>query len=232
VASAIGAAASIDRIDDATELRYQIPVQGASAVGLQGGFSESRVDRYEYRIETPIALRALAADSLQTFAEGTSPRDHGVAARAGAIIRGLELIERIRVPAIEVELMARARIDDPFAKISARPPVLEGLSLDGHDVRIFWREDLQNLHLAKKPDSLVRAIEISGARRADFQIEGNAIRWRGVGRIVLGEVGILRGECRVTMLRAELGSQIGGWAAAAEVRCALLPGDDPTLPKG
>jgi hypothetical protein len=233
VASAIGAAAYIDRIDSAAELSHRIPVQSASAVGLQGGLSESRVHRYEYRIETPIAVRAFAADSLQTFAEGTSTDYRGLAARAGAIVRGLELIERIQVPAIEVELVAHARIEDHSAKMSARRTVLEGLRLDGRDVRILWREDLlQNLHLAKKQDSLIRAIQISGAAPADFVIERNAIRWPGVGRIILGEVGILRGECRVTMLRAELGSLIGGWATVAEVRCSLLPGDDPTPPKG
>jgi hypothetical protein len=232
-ASAIGAAAYIDRIDDAT-LSYEIPVQGASALCVCGGVSESLTNQVQYSIQGTRALRALSADSVQTFAVGRPEGDRGLVVRAGARINGFELAERIRVDSLEIELQARALMEDRGAKVSVVSPVIERLRLDAHDVRVFWREDLLgNLNAAKKQDSLVRAIEISGAATRDFVVDGNTILWRNVGRIALGEVGIVGDGFRVTMLRVELGSPIAGWGVAAEARCALLlPGEDPTPIKG
>jgi hypothetical protein len=60
--------------------------------------------------------------------------------------------------------------------------------------------------------SLVEAIELSGPQDPEHPVtvEGYTIRWKGFGRIILGETQVKGNDRRVTMVRLAMGSDAGG----------------------
>lgn len=60
--------------------------------------------------------------------------------------------------------------------------------------------------------SLVRKIELSGTQDPEqpVTVDGYSIRWKGFGRIILGEVFIKGSDRRITMMRLAMGSDAGG----------------------
>lgn len=96
----------------------------------------------------------------------------------------------------------------------------------------FWRncsEDYRQLHRSRFHTtedgraladdygqhrfSLVREIELIGEEkdRADIWVEGGyTIRWKGFGRIILGEVHVKGHDRRVSLVRLAMGSNAGG----------------------
>lgn len=65
--------------------------------------------------------------------------------------------------------------------------------------------------------SLVRQIRWVNKAHPDVTIEGYTLKWRGFGRIYLGEILVGAGYTRLVMLRAEMGSPVAGSATAGSV---------------
>lgn len=65
--------------------------------------------------------------------------------------------------------------------------------------------------------SLVREIQWTGAPHPDVTIEGYTLRWRGFGRIYLGEIVVGDHRRRLTMVRMKMGSPVDGDASGGSV---------------
>jgi hypothetical protein len=75
--------------------------------------------------------------------------------------------------------------------------------------------------------SIVRKIELVGPEEelAAMTVEEHAIRWKGFGRIILGEIHVKGHERRVTLVRLAMGSDAGGDGTIGDAQTnGSLPG--------
>lgn len=65
--------------------------------------------------------------------------------------------------------------------------------------------------------SLVKSVEWGGKPHPDVTIDGYTLRWKGFGRIYLGELLVGEGTRSLTMIRAKMGSPVDGSGSGGSV---------------
>ncbi len=173
------------------------------------------------RLETEVSvdvegmevLEKLRVDSirLHMLATRTAPEGVAVVTTSGNRVVGL------RMGKVE----ARITLDDePLTHTGSQKQLEEfwrGQS-DDYRRRNAWRfytkDDEKELadDYGQYRFSLVSGIVLSGLEKdqADISVDGYAIRWKGFGRIILGEVHVKGQERRVSLVRLAMGSDGGG----------------------
>lgn len=115
------------------------------------------------------------------------------------------------------KLVDRYRNDGEFRKKFApcfHPP---GAQMPGLISDIFRKHDLPHADRGPIVATFVTKLEWAGDTPEATEILNNRLTIAGLGRIYFGEIIVDEGMRRVTLLRFELGSRVGGDASACEV---------------
>lgn len=233
---AIGAAARFHRLDEAENLNHVIPTLGASVLPVTGGRAESRAAGYRYDVDSPRRRCLFSAGRVETWAEGRGG-DTGTETELNIEVDDLSVVEKLHIAAVRLHLLS-VRKPGADAIVSTRGSRIEGMRLGNVEARLTiddeplrhtatadefaaWH-DSQGLPVDRGAEyhcaSMVRKIELVGPAQdlENMTVEGNEIRWKGFGRIILGEIHVKGHERRVTMVRLAMGSDAAGTTTVAD----------------
>lgn len=242
---AIGAAARFHRLDETQNLNHVIPTLGASVLPVTGGRTESRAETYRFDVVAPRRRCLLAVDRVDTWVEGRGYEARNETELDIEVV-GLHVVEKLHIDAVRLHLLAE-RTPGADAVVSTRGSAIEGLRLGNVEARLTLdQEPLRQtstadrfvawhnangrpleLHGDYQCASIVREIRLVGPETdlQDMSVEGHIIRWKGFGRIILGEIHVKGHDRRVTMVRLAMGSDAGGTATAVDGQSnGTLPG--------
>jgi hypothetical protein len=233
---AIGAAARFHRLYDTQNLNYVIPTLGSSVVPVSGGRSDSHVDPYTYEVDTPQKCCLLAVQRVDTFAEGRDA--NGVfETEVSADVVGLSVVGKLYCDLVRMHMLT-SRTATGETTVTTNGNRIDGLRLGNVQAIVTIDED----PLVNAPDAdrfalyhteacrplakfgaywrstIVREIQLVGTEvdKQGMTVEGNAIVWKGFGRIILGEIHVKAHERRLSLVRLEMGSDAGGSGGAGE----------------
>lgn len=234
---AIGAAARFHRLDETENLNHVIPTLGASVLPATGGRTEGKAETYRYNVDQPRQRCLFAVDRVATWVEGRGD-ENGTETELSIEIDGIDVVEKLHIDAVRLHLKS-ARKPGAEAVVTTDGSVIEGLRLGKVEARLTLDPELLGAtgsdqqfeawhrkkgrrldrHGEYHAGTIVRGVELIGEERdkQDLSMEADhVIRWKGFGRIILGEVHVKGHERRVTMVRLAMGSDAGGSAAAAD----------------
>ena len=181
---------------------------------LEGRHADGRIEtEVSVDVEGMEVLEKLRVDSigLHMLASLTAPDAQAVVTTHGNRVVGL------RMGKVE----ARITLDDePLTYTGSQKQLEEFWSRQSDDYRrrnawrFYTKDDGKELadDVGQYRFSLVSGIELSGPETelAPISVDGYSIRWKGFGRIILGEVHVKGQERRVSMVRLAMGSDGGG----------------------
>jgi hypothetical protein len=242
---AMGAAARFHRLDAAENLNHIIPTIGSSVVPVTGGRTECNSGSYRYEVDAPRRRCLFAVDRVATWVEGRGGEDRHET-ELSVEITGIEVVEKLRIDAVRLHLLSM-RTPGADATVSTNGSRIEGMRL-GNVVAAITLDDepLTKTGTAEQfvawhkqvglpveqygeyhRGTIVREIHLSGPEQElqQMSVEGHTIRWKGFGRIILGEIHVKGHERRVTMVRLAMGSDAGGDASIGDAQTnGALPG--------
>jgi hypothetical protein len=242
---AMGAAARFHRLDEAENLNHIIPTIGSSVVPVTGGRTECNSGTYRYDVEIPRKRCLFAVDRVGTWVEGRGGEDRHET-ELSVEITGLEVVEKLRIDDVRLHLLA-VRTPGADATVTTNGSRIEGMRLGGvsasitlddeplrqtgtADQFVAWHTRVGRpveQHGEYHRGTIVREIHLSGPEQElqQMTVEGHTIRWRGFGRIILGEIHVKGHERRVTMVRLAMGSDAGGDGTISDGQSnGVLPG--------
>ena len=233
---AIGAAARFHRLDDTHDLNHVVPTLGSAVVPVSGGRSNGHSDPFQFHVDAPRRRCLLQVDRVETLAEGRD-RNGTIETEVLAEVHGLRVVEKLHCDLVRMHMVA-TRTNGGGPVVSTSGNRIEGLRLA--DIQVVVTLDEEPLAYAgteeqftawherarKKVEpfgaywrsTIVRDIQLvgDGPERANMTVEGHSIRWKGFGRIILGEVHVKGHERRLTLMRLEMGSDAGGSGSAGD----------------
>jgi hypothetical protein len=233
---AIGAAARFHRLDEAENLNHVIPTLGASALPVTGGRSEARASGYRYDVDAPRRRCLFSVGSVECWVEGRGGEER-METELSVEVSGVDVVEKLHIDAVRLHLLSM-RTPGADATVRTNGSAIEGMRLGNVQARVIlddeplahtgtaadfiaWH-DLRGRALAQHGEyhcgTVVREIQLAGPDRElqEMAVEGHTIRWKGFGRIILGEIHVKGHERRVTMVRLAMGSDAGGTATLAD----------------
>lgn len=242
---AIGAAARFHRLDNAEDLDHVIPTLGMSVLASTGGRSESRASDFRYTVEKPRPRCLFSIGRVDTWTEGRG-QDSRHETEFSSEIGGVAVLDKLRIELARLHLVS-VRTPGADAEVRTNGSRLEGVWLGNVEARVTLDDEplahsgtadrFEAWHRASGREmmrhggylcgTIVRAIELVGPEqdRQDMTVEGHMIRWKGFGRIILGEIHVKGHERRVTMVRLAMGSDAAGTATITEGQTnGQLPG--------
>ena len=251
-AQAVGAAASVHRIDTSQGLNYlSLAVAHSTNPGL--GRAESKSTNYSHAVVAPRQLRVLDVRHAESHVETKLCPKGGLQSESHALVHGYSLAEQLTADEVEAQLTSEHAPDEPLAVIRPAGNRLVGLKLGGHELNVeldelLYQECPGREQLARRfandPDlrkeygwrfsadpgaeeipeyrgryvcSLVRRLEWVKEPHPDVTIDGYVLRWKGFGRIYLGEMIIGDGSVSLSMMRVAMGSPVEGDGSAGSV---------------
>ena len=242
---AIGAAAQFHRLDQTENLNHVIPTLGASVLPVTGGRSEGRAAGYRYNVETPRKRCLFSVDSIETWVEGRGREDRQET-ELSVEVTGVDVVEKLHLDLVRLHLLS-TRTPGANASVRTNGSRIEGLRLGNVEARVVlddeplgqtgtaeqflaWHNS-RGLALERHGEyhcgTVVREIQLAGPENElqEMSVEGHTIRWKGFGRIILGEIHVKGHERRVTMVRLAMGSDAGGTATVSDTQSnGALPG--------
>ncbi len=158
-------------------------------------------------------------------------------------IKGLRILERVRVGRVRAEMKSRTPSNENGeTPVNPCGCVIENLLVDGVELRVTLNEDFFCAHDTKaKIDEAVKAgreganrlctldsagqmyanlvdkLEWNGQQPAGVTIAGNVVKIPDFGELHLAELFVRPHSRRLTMLRAELGSPVGGYVTSGSI---------------
>jgi hypothetical protein len=211
-----------------------IEAQAATALGTVGGYASSHVDGY--RFKDIVSVR-----SARAYAAGSEAGDGSYNTSITVTVEGLNILDVITAEVITARLSSRHAPDASEPAISAVGTEFRGLRIAGHPVDAEVDRDLleERTYAALKehvksntpyneagsrqgrPDPWPE----SKGRVLRSLVKGDAIHVASVGTIYLGEILVSQYAQRLTMVRVELGSPVGGRleVASGEVNGSTYP---------
>lgn len=208
-----------------------------AALPTVGGYASSRVDGYRFR--DILSVRSAAA-----YAVGSEDGDKAYNTSVTVTVEGLNILDVITADSITARLTSRHASDGDEPVISTVGTEFRNLRIDGApvDVEIQNRDLFFTERTASDFNERARAIEQAeasaktGTPRFLFGTKGvtmcslvksesYAIRVPTVGTVYLGEILVSGYARRLTMVRVEMGSPVGGRAefASGEVNGSTYP---------
>lgn len=242
-ANGCGAGGYFTRVLEDTTPRA-LPTRSSVSLPVTGGKGQSCYDGYALRagkmdlfMTGPVATKA---ETRANEKDGTT--DTWVMAEASDVwvYGGFE------IPYVKAHLEASSSPKDEIGPIRTGKCVLNEVRLGDRVVKVeldldtFRRCDTMpevEREVRERPRdfivsdkgviiaSIVRKLSLVGDSDPRIQIEGHTIHWDDFGWIILGEILISKQYRRLTMVRLELGSPIGGRLAIGETET-----DGHTLP--
>jgi hypothetical protein len=233
---AIGAAARFHRLDEAENLNHVIPTLGASVLPVTGGRSEARADSYRYDVDAPRRRRLFSVDKIETWVEGRGGEER-LETELSVEVGGVDVVEKLHIDTVRLHLLS-TRMPGADATVRTNGSRIEGMRLGNVEARVILddeplehtgtADDFISWHntrgrpLAQHGEyhcgTVVREIQLAGPELElkEMAVEGHTIRWKGFGRIILGEIHVKGHERRVTMVRLAMGSDAGGTATVSD----------------
>ena len=251
-AQAVGAAASVHRIDTSQGLNY-LSLAVAHSTNPGFGRAESKSANYSHAVVQPRQLRILEVRHAESHVETKAGAKGGRESESHALVKGYSLAEQLTADEVEAQLSSEHAPDQPLATIRPTGNRLVGLKLGGHALNVeldelLYQECPTKELLAKRftgdpglrkeygwrfsadpgateiPEyrglyvcSLVRNLEWVKEPHPDVTIDGYVLRWKGFGRIYLGEMLIGDGSASLSMMRVAMGSPVDGDGSAGSV---------------
>ncbi len=213
-----------------------IESQAATALGIGGGYASSRVDGY--RFKDIVSVRSAAV-----YAAGSEAAEDLFGTSITVTVEGLDILGVITAERITARLASRHALKDAAPAITAIGTEFVGLRIAGHPIELdldrdafFPQRTFGEFETHTKDGSgflrsqsgkgtLCSLVKAFPRMPGDLSCDGNSIKVPSVGRVFLGEVLVTPYARRLTMLRVELGSPVGG-----DLECATGEVDGSTFP--
>lgn len=233
---AIGAAARFHRLDQDEDLNHVIPTLGASVLPVTGGRSEARAGGYRYDVDAPRRRCLFSVGNVDCWVEGRGGEDR-LETELSVEVSGVDVVEKLHIDLVRLHLLS-IRMPGTDATVRTNGSRIEGMRLGNVEARVILDDEplghtgtaadfiaWHNSHgraLAQHGEyhcgTVVREIQLAGPERElqEMTVEGHTIRWKGFGRIILGEIHVKGHERRVTLVRLAMGSDAGGTATLAD----------------
>jgi hypothetical protein len=222
-------------------------VQGASALPVIGGYSQSTAERAKFG-------NVLSVEQVRTQATGDfSEKENAYKTLTNSSVKGLDVTRRLTADSLEATFTSTHPSDGAEPSIVHYGTSITNLRLDGYPIdvklddvfnRYSTRESLAKAYSgddaffkryghrfqkSEKPASGKRQIPECGGyivtsivleiktNHPKAEVKDNVITLNGFGRIFLGELLITSVSRRLTLVRLHLGSPDKGHIACAEV---------------
>lgn len=205
-----------------------IEAQAATSLGIVGGYASGHVDAY--RFKDIVSFR-----SARIHAVGSEAPDRSFNTSVAVTVEGLNILDVITAQRITARLTSRHAADAREPEISSIGTAIEDLRIGGRPVEVEVDRELfyeartyQDFtgYAARKGERAYSMRESKGRLSCSLAgREEHAIRVSSVGTIYLGETFVSPYARRLTMLRVELGSPVGGRleVASGEVNGSTYP---------
>jgi hypothetical protein len=198
-----------------------IEAQAATALPTVGGYASSRVDGYRFK-------NIVSVHSAWAYAAGSEGKDGAYNTSITVTVEGLNILDVITAERLTARLASQHTANDRDPVISAVGSEFRDLRIGGHPIDVEVDDWLLegrgfgdfNEGLKSKPRAGAlqgnkgvvgcSPFKSRGNAPAGVDFKGNVIRVPTVGTIVLGELLVSQYARRLTMIRVELGSPVGG----------------------
>ena len=162
--TAVGLGGRIVRIDPKSDLDILIPVQGASALPVIGGRSESKIRSCSLSIRRPVGMTLASARSVETLAESVVERKgKPFETWVHVDVRSVRLLDQISIARVQLNLKSIHGQGDRFPRISTEGSEITGLKLGRQPITVTL--DLKTFKTADTKESLAATY----AKNASFR---------------------------------------------------------------
>jgi hypothetical protein len=208
-----------------------IPAQASTSLPSIGGHASAQVEGFHFQ-------DFVCFKSAHTQVSGKRRRDETFVTHASTVVKGLNILGRVKVERIVSRLTSIHSPKEPEGHITAEDSRFEGLTIDGVDVKVILGHEL--LVECKTFDDLTKGIAshtksgkiaavdqkyrvaiCSLVEKIETKLPGvdpkrHLIEVKNFGKIFLAEIFAAPGTRTLTMLRFELGSPHVAELTAAE----------------
>jgi hypothetical protein len=210
-----------------------IDTQASASLPTIGG--QAMADALNFHFQDFVCFKA-----AHTHISGKQRKDGTFVTHASTTIKGLNILDRIKVDRIVCRLTSEHKPDEVEGHITADDSRFEGLVIDGQPVKVTLRhnllvkcktyDDLQGAIASDAKSGKIAAIHknrkvaiCSLVEKIETKLSGvdarrHLIEIKNFGKIFLAEIFAEPGTRTLTMLRLQLGSPHVGDLTAAETR--------------